>query len=72
MGGTSSWRVCGLTPATSLAVVFEVANQVRGRENGGGGLDSYTVYLVISCNTLLLCWKVYVSNVWNQFIDGLK
>ena len=30
MGGTSTWRVCGLNPSTSLAVVFEVANQVCG------------------------------------------
>ena len=28
MGGTSSWRVCGLNPMSSLAIVFEVANQV--------------------------------------------
>lgn len=28
VGGTSSWRVCGLNPISSLAIVFEVANQV--------------------------------------------
>ena len=28
VGGTSSWKVCGLDPSTSLAVSFEVSNQV--------------------------------------------
>ena len=27
MGGTTSWRMCTLTPATALAVYFEVVNQ---------------------------------------------
>jgi protein transport protein SEC23 len=31
VGGTSSWKVCGLDPSTTLAVAFEVSNQVRAR-----------------------------------------
>ena len=33
VGGTSAWRVCALDPSTSLAVLFEVANQVRRHDN---------------------------------------
>lgn len=29
VGGTSAWRVCAIDPTTSLAVIFEVANQVE-------------------------------------------
>ena len=28
IGGTSAWRVCGIDPSTTLAIIFEVANQV--------------------------------------------
>lgn len=28
VGGTSAWRVCGIDPSTTLAIIFEVANQV--------------------------------------------
>lgn len=28
-GGTSQWKVCGLDPGTTLALYFEVVNQVR-------------------------------------------
>ena len=33
VGGTSAWRVCALDPSTSLAVLFEVANQVGCHDN---------------------------------------
>ena len=33
VGGTSAWRVCALDPSTSLAVLFEVANQVCCHDN---------------------------------------
>ena len=28
MGGTAAWKICGLDPSTTLAVAFEVSNQV--------------------------------------------
>ncbi len=28
-GGTCQWKVCGLDPTTTLALYFEVVNQVR-------------------------------------------
>ena len=29
VGGTAAWKVCGLDPSTTLAVSFEVSNQVQ-------------------------------------------
>ena len=29
MGGTSSWKMSGIDPSLTLALFFEVANQVR-------------------------------------------
>lgn len=31
-GGTSQWKVCGLDPGTTLALYFEVVNQVRSND----------------------------------------
>lgn len=28
-GGTCQWKICGLNPTTTLALYFEVVNQVR-------------------------------------------
>lgn len=28
-GGTCQWKICGLDPTTTLALYFEVVNQVR-------------------------------------------
>lgn len=28
IGGTSQWKICGLDPCTTLAIYFEVVNQV--------------------------------------------
>lgn len=30
-GGTCQWKICGLDPSTTLAIYFEVVNQVRKR-----------------------------------------
>lgn len=27
-GGTCQWKICGLSPTTTLAIYFEVVNQV--------------------------------------------
>lgn len=29
IGGTSQWKVCSLTPSTTLGLYFEVVNQVK-------------------------------------------
>ena len=29
VGGTCAWKVCGLEPQTTLAVFFEIVNQVK-------------------------------------------
>ncbi len=33
IGGTSSWRLCGAYPNTTLALFFDVVSQVSKKEN---------------------------------------
>ena len=37
VGGTSAWKICSLDPSTSLAIIFEVANQVGANYNMSRG-----------------------------------
>ena len=51
VGGTSSWKVCGLDPSTSLAVSFEVSNQVS---------VSVYMYMYISVSHVYVHIYIYI------------
>ncbi|MCL4146915.1 UNVERIFIED_CONTAM: hypothetical protein GTU68_006188 [Idotea baltica] len=46
MGGTTTWKFCGLNPSTTVSVFFEVANQQGGDipQNGRGCVQFITNY----------------------------
>lgn len=45
-GGTCQWKICGLNPNTTLALYFEVVNQVR---------QFFTAYLVHIQGAIIYC-----------------
>lgn len=54
VGGTCQWKICSLTPATTLAMYFEVVNQV--------------CYYIIGCCTVcaLRCESLYLLWCYNK------
>ena len=46
MGGTTAWKIAGIDPSTTVAVLFEVANQQSGSIPQGqpGAMQFITFY----------------------------
>lgn len=42
ISGTSSWKLCGISPNTTLAVYFEVASQIQSFQPGSFGIIQFT------------------------------
>jgi protein transport protein SEC23 len=42
ISGTSAWKMCGISPNTSVAVYFEVASQIQSFQPGSYGIIQFT------------------------------
>uniref|UniRef100_A0A8B9F6Z6 Protein transport protein SEC23 n=1 Tax=Amazona collaria TaxID=241587 RepID=A0A8B9F6Z6_9PSIT len=60
IGGTSQWKICSLDPSTTLAIYFEVVNQVSP------GCSAFVVFFFRTPNSLLQGQKVHWADAQTQ------
>ncbi|KAJ3354425.1 GTPase-activating protein S23 [Entophlyctis luteolus] len=65
IGGTNAWKLCGITPKTTVSVHFEVANQTQADQTGRGLVQFVTMYQHSSGQ-----YRLRVTTIARSFVDA--
>ncbi|KAJ3207429.1 GTPase-activating protein S23 [Entophlyctis luteolus] len=63
-GGTNAWKLCGVTPKTTVSVHFEVANQTQADQTNRGLVQFVTMYQHSSGQ-----YRLRVTTIARSFVD---
>lgn len=66
ISGTSAWKFCGISPKTTVALYFEVANQQQPAAPGSRGITQFVTYYQHSSGQ----FRLRVTTVARNWADG--